>query len=149
MLRMRDRTGWLVQISCLLIICSTKSCTVKRTQQDSNPDRLKIKHPPTTNRGNMTWRSSSHQMTSYTDSYIHPRGPRWALLIGSLATVVSILERGKQFCPNFPLSLWAPGCWHYERTLYSYRPLHKGPEFLSIWIKSVVMSIYIYHGHVC
>ena len=28
------------------------------------------------------------------------------------------------------LVLWAPGCWHYERTLYSRRLL-KGPEFLS------------------
>ena len=122
MLRMRDRTGWLVQISCLLIICSTKSCTVKRTQQDSNPDRLKIKHPPTTNRGNMTWRTSSHQMTSYIDSYIHPRGPRWALLIGSLATVVSILERGKQFCPNFPLS-----CGHRAVGITNAHSIHTGP----------------------
>ena len=53
-------------------------------------------------------------------------------------------RKGKTVLSQLPLVMWAPGCWHYERTLYSYRPLHKGPEFLSIWIKSVVMSIYIY-----
>ena len=32
---------------------------------------------------------------------------------------------------QLPHIMWASGCWHHERTLYSRRPFNE-PEFLSI-----------------
>ena len=50
-------------------------------------------------------------------------------------------RKGRVVLSQLPLVLWAPGCWHYERTLYSRRPLEKGPEFLSIYLFSVTYTI--------
>src|ERR1700738_5253414 len=41
---------------------------------------------------------------------------------------------------QLPHVLWASGCWHYERTLYSRRPL-KGTGvsiYLSLWLARIL-----------
>src|ERR1700680_985483 len=44
-------------------------------------------------------------------------------------------RKGRVVLSQCPLVRWASGHWHYERTLYSRRPLaKKGPEFLSIYL---------------
>ena len=55
------------------------------------------------------------QINEYSDYSVHPRKGR---------VVLSLL----------PFVLWASGCWHYERTLYSHWPLKMGPVFLSIYL---------------
>ena len=137
---MRDRTSWLVQISCLLLTCSTKSCTptstIKRTQQESNPDRLEIKYPPTTNRWNMTWRTSSHLTPNYTKMKYTPAG-----LGGPPLLVYGYYSvhpwKGRVVLSQLPLVMWAPGCWHYEWTFSSHQPLPKRDQ-------SFYLSIYLY-----
>ena len=37
--------------------------------------------------------------------------------------------KGRVVLSHFPLIMWASGHWHYERTLYSRRPLKRDRSF--------------------
>jgi hypothetical protein len=50
---------------------------------------------------------------------------------------------------QLPHVMWASGCWHYERTLYSRRPLKRDRSFyLSIYVVCVLRRLGIRGGHI-
>jgi hypothetical protein len=62
------------------------------------------------------------------------RGPLWARIF--VTAYYSVHPRKRRVVlSQLPHVLWASGCWHYERTLYSRRPL--------IWDRSFYLSIYL------
>jgi hypothetical protein len=65
---------------------------------------------------------------------LNPRGLLLALIF--VTGYYSVHPRkGRVVLSQLPHVLWASGCWHYERTLYSRRP-PSGPEFLSIYLSN-------------
>ena len=131
-------------ISCLLLTCSTKSwvtyLTIKRTQHESNPERLNSNNPPTTNRGIMTWRAPLQQNRQLYLKIMHPCMLGWALVICSVSFILWLLQcpsskEESSFVPASPcpvdIGLLA------LRTDTLFTPALKGTG----------VSIYLHHGY--
>ena len=134
----------MVQISCLLLTCSTKSCVA--FYQSNGPN------------GNRTW-----NVLTQTSSHNQPRNhdlaftlitkplvilvrhtPSWAIMgpCFLFPGYYSVHPRkGRVVLSQLPHVMWASGCWHCERTLYSRRPL-KGTG-VSIYLSTTMYGALI------
>ena len=122
---MRDGAGWLVQISCLLLTCSTKSCATFRRSNGLNMNRT----------WNVLTQTSSHQPRNHDLAYtlitkslvILERHTPSRAMMGTcflFPGYYSVHPRKRRVVlSQLPHVMWASGCWHYEQTLYSRRPL--------------------------
>jgi hypothetical protein len=111
---------------------------IKRTQQESNPERLNSNILPQPTEESWLGVHPYNKITSYTWTACTLVGHDGPMFLVSCYYSVHPRKRWVVLS-QLPHVLWTSGCWHYEWTLYSRRPL-KGIGV------SIYLSVHQFHG---